>query len=837
MNKKILLLTTTLLSSGWCLGQNSTRINPMKEKKMADNLPAVNNRIINQNNHITNILLWGVGSGTGVSAAEFSTPFINSTSFTPGSNSTSWTALSINQAGGSVTPGVAYWKQNMTGSSQGAYASGLPVISSPSQANGVAIFDSDYMDNGGVIGAFGTGTSPSPHKGLLISPSIDLTGYTDSAIAVSFYASARNFDINELSLSISTDGGATWSASGNIMPYLGSPNVNQYAEGMVTIPFASVLSGVSNLTDVRLRFTFDGDYYFAMIDDISISLSNNYDFTIAPADPAGSSFIEKGDQVLLSNNRYFLLSQLTAGDFYFGANVKNYGVVDAFIPAGVQLNLTIQQFTGSWNTVYTQSTGIDTVLADDTGTLVIDSLTNLSWLQAGEFRAIYTVSSTINDGDHSNDSLMHMFTITDNYASKVDLNLAGKPFASSSVFPGGGPYTAFEFGSMFKFPTGGNENLKIDSISFTYRTSSGYIGGATNNVFVKVSEWNDLNMNGTPDDTSEFTVVGISNVSLNGLTAGNYYSTATSAFINPSTSNPMGFLQNKTYYVSLLTNTSISGGAATFGANDVVQYGISDLQNYNLNLALIGLPGNSDAVSTPIILTQSGATTIYTGFSSGVYPSIGVHVSACVASAGTDVQTACDSLTWIDGLTYYANNNTATFALTNAAGCDSIVTLNLTVNTLNTGVTNNAPTLTADEAGATYQWIDCDNANAAISGETAQSFTASTNGNYAVVVTKNGCSDTSACQTVNNIGFRNINDTYVKVFPVPANENLNISGINFGGTFKVELIDQLGRVVLTETFDNVKEVTLSTQNLTQGTYQLKVNTASAVITKAVVIIK
>ena len=49
-------------------------------------------------------------------------------------------------------------------------------------------------------------------------------------------------------------------------------------------------------------------------------------------------------------------------------------------------------------------------------------------------------------------------------------------------------------------------------------------------------------------------------------------------------------------------------------------------------------------------------------------------------SSYTDVQTACNSYTWIDGITYTASNNTAKDTLTNAEGCDSIVTLNLTIN-------------------------------------------------------------------------------------------------------------------------------------------------------------
>ena len=69
------------------------------------------------------------------------------------------------------------------------------------------------------------------------------------------------------------------------------------------------------------------------------------------------------------------------------------------------------------------------------------------------------------------------------------------------------------------------------------------------------------------------------------------------------------------------------------------------------------------------------------------------------SNTGVDVITACDSYTWIDGITYTASNNTATYTLTNAAGCDSVVTLNLTINNSNTGV----DVITACDS---YTWID-----------------------------------------------------------------------------------------------------------------------------------
>ncbi|RYM34197.1 T9SS type A sorting domain-containing protein [Brumimicrobium glaciale] len=52
----------------------------------------------------------------------------------------------------------------------------------------------------------------------------------------------------------------------------------------------------------------------------------------------------------------------------------------------------------------------------------------------------------------------------------------------------------------------------------------------------------------------------------------------------------------------------------------------------------------------------------------------------CYPNSGQDVQIACGSYTWIDSITYTASNNTATFSLVNSANCDSIVTLDLTIN-------------------------------------------------------------------------------------------------------------------------------------------------------------
>ena len=66
---------------------------------------------------------------------------------------------------------------------------------------------------------------------------------------------------------------------------------------------------------------------------------------------------------------------------------------------------------------------------------------------------------------------------------------------------------------------------------------------------------------------------------------------------------------------------------------------------------------------------------------------------------GTDDIDACDAYTWIDGVTYTESNNTATQLLTAVGGCDSTVTLNLTLNNSSSG-------FDIVEACDAYTWID-----------------------------------------------------------------------------------------------------------------------------------
>jgi alpha-tubulin suppressor-like RCC1 family protein len=67
----------------------------------------------------------------------------------------------------------------------------------------------------------------------------------------------------------------------------------------------------------------------------------------------------------------------------------------------------------------------------------------------------------------------------------------------------------------------------------------------------------------------------------------------------------------------------------------------------------------------------------------------------------TDVQQSCESFEWIDGITYLESNNTALFVYENGAsnGCDSIVHLDLTI-------THPIHFTDAQQACESFEWID-----------------------------------------------------------------------------------------------------------------------------------
>ncbi|MFT6244017.1 MAG: Zn-dependent metalloprotease [Salibacteraceae bacterium] len=177
----------------------------------------------------------------------------------------------------------------------------------------------------------------------------------------------------------------------------------------------------------------------------------------------------------------------------------------------------------------------------------------------------------------------------------------------------------------------------------------------------------------------------------------------------------------------------------------------------------------------------------------------------------------------VNGTTYDQNNLTGTEIITNGQGCDSTVTVNLTLTSINIGVVSTDPILTSGQSGATYQWIDCENNNAAIASETDQIFTATTNGTYAVIVTFSSCTDTSACVTVMGVGLEEFNASNILVYPNPSEGEINIVFEDDESAFEYEITSLDGRLVKEGNDIYAQELQINIGNESEGVYFLKVN--------------
>lgn len=587
--------------------------------------------------------IWGVGTTVGVADAEFQNAFIQDTigPYDPAS----WTAISVYESFGNVTPGNAFWERSLLGYSRDFYSNppyaATTVLPSPSQANGIAIFDSGYMDNDSTA-SIGVGTSPAGHRGELISPRIDLSGYTDSALVIKFFSLFNPntpANTNEVSVGLSTDDGVTWTS----LDY----REMQQAEtaDFIAVPMPNVTTGVSNLTQCRIRFVFDSYYYYAMVDDITIEMAPDYDIAIGQPSPLNSSLLGQSDIVRIGGNQYYPLSNIDPTDlkeWFWGAKLINFGGKTLYPQDESRLYVSIDFYednTGTLTTdVYTDSMNIDTLEAGEyDGITAIEYLDDLNFIVnngAGEYRVKYWVAHKNEDASSHNDTVYHSFNITStnsSYLSKAGVySVDNRVDYSRRYFPGNGEYTHFEWGSAYYFPKGQTNNIIIDSIDFRYFIPASYNGLDSQTLIVNIYTIDDGSgataANGFIQD-DELTLVAEGYVLLSNLTAmaSNSYGVATATSFVDALGNRLGTLNDEEMYFISILQTPSSGGGASFNYSNGISIA-GEYQNYALN-RFMSIPDTILINTSRVTEAALGQTPTSYGWGYGLdnVPSIGIH--------------------------------------------------------------------------------------------------------------------------------------------------------------------------------------------------------------------
>lgn len=433
-----------------------------------------------------------------------------------------------------------------------------------------------------------------------------------------------------------------------------------------------------------------------------------------------------------------------------------------------------------------------------------------------------------------------------------------------------------EAGYMLRCGASGKLNFNIGNGQWHEITSSAVV--LTLNIWQHVAATYDgsylrLYVNGIITDSSSVVVSSISNAAAN-LTIGDYagggryfsggidevrvWSVArTKAQINADMNNEIcGGVNGLKAYYRFNSGTANGNNAGIISAID---YTGNSTTSSLTNFALTGTTSNW--ITGVNLGASSGTTqdTIYDVFCLGSVYQFG---NQQLTAAGTYNETffssnGCDSIitlvltskptssssyadTICNGDVYsFGSQSLTTTGLYNehfmgANGCDSIVSLSLYVMTVFTNVTVvNQTTLSANAINATYQWVDCDNGYAAITGATSSIFSPSQDGNYAVIITQNNCSDTSICFQITGTSINYINRiSQIRIHPNPISDFLFISNMNQNNC-RIEIYNIQAQKV-GDMISNKREIQLNMIDYPKSIYFIKIITSNEIRTFKVI---
>jgi hypothetical protein len=180
---------------------------------------------------------------------------------------------------------------------------------------------------------------------------------------------------------------------------------------------------------------------------------------------------------------------------------------------------------------------------------------------------------------------------------------------------------------------------------------------------------------------------------------------------------------------------------------------------------------------------------------------------------------ACESYTAPDGQVYTVGGN-YTAIIPNSAGCDSTITINLTIQNVNAGISVSGITMSSTNSSMQYQWLNCAT-NQIIGLPTTQSFTPSTNGEYAVIVYDGNCSDTSDCISISSVSLIEDQISNFTISPNPVTSFALIEGISNTLANEIELITSTG-ILVSKYEINGEQFLIDMSDVAAGIYFIKI---------------
>ncbi|HBS85187.1 MAG: hypothetical protein A2W91_01745 [Bacteroidetes bacterium GWF2_38_335] len=179
----------------------------------------------------------------------------------------------------------------------------------------------------------------------------------------------------------------------------------------------------------------------------------------------------------------------------------------------------------------------------------------------------------------------------------------------------------------------------------------------------------------------------------------------------------------------------------------------------------------------------------------------------------------CDAFTYNEYT--YTQPGTYMQLVEGVGGIDTLLTIEANVLGPDLRLTVSEPVITSNANEANYQWVDCVNSYSPIAGATAQSFTAPGEGSYAVILSQNGCVDTTECISFTQVIENNF-DSEISLYPNPADETFIIDLGGITGKVNIFITDVLGKEVFAGDYSDQRIISIN-PGISEGIYFVNIN--------------
>ncbi|MGB0165877.1 MAG: T9SS type A sorting domain-containing protein [Luteibaculum sp.] len=189
---------------------------------------------------------------------------------------------------------------------------------------------------------------------------------------------------------------------------------------------------------------------------------------------------------------------------------------------------------------------------------------------------------------------------------------------------------------------------------------------------------------------------------------------------------------------------------------------------------------------------------------------------------------ACGTYSWDANGEEYNTSGEYTAVLQNRFGCDSVLTLKLQITELDYVLQGNNQEIMVSGSFDEIQWLDCNDNFAEIPGETSNSFSPNSDGDYAARVVKNNCVDTTNCYKFQKSSIGTFEQIAFRLFPNPSKGKVHIQLDGKEQIEAVKLYNTQGQLLSSESAVQQAELELDLDFLPQGIYLIEVHSKSGI---------